>query len=80
MPTNTNTEAIRIHTHFGRVSINMPGAECAYLDPNQARALAKELVAFADDIGAGNHRCTRLVMADGHRVNESNGKAKPKYV
>jgi hypothetical protein len=71
MSTETDNRT-RLHCHFRRVVLsNAHGTQ--YLDPAHARALAREMLAFAKAIDAGRYPGARVVT-DGRAVSESTGK------
>jgi creatinine amidohydrolase/Fe(II)-dependent formamide hydrolase-like protein len=73
--TDDNNEVYR---HFDRVVlVNAHGTQ--YMTPKHARALARELVAFAKDIAAGRYPTTRKVHK-GKNVSVSTGKKKREYL
>jgi creatinine amidohydrolase/Fe(II)-dependent formamide hydrolase-like protein len=70
---NTN----EVYRHFDRVVlVNAHGTQ--YMDTRHAKALAKELLAFAKDIDAGRYPTTRIVS---HGVSTSlGGQKKREYI
>jgi len=76
MGTETDN-ANEVYRHFERVVlVNTHGTQ--YMSPAQARALAKELNAFAKDIDAKRFPTTRIVY-DGKSVSVT-GEKKREYI
>lgn len=80
----TITTKISIHEHAGTVGISFADSDQYYLTGADARALAKELIRFANSVGGKSfarhtHPVARIV-ADGVARNEHDGKRRAEYM
>lgn len=80
-----NTERItRIHEHAGRVALSIGDGPTRYLTGADARALARELIRYADSVGgrafARHTHPVARVVSDGIATNESDGKRRARYL
>lgn len=80
-----NTQShIRIHEFAGAVGLDTPDTPTIYFTAADARALARELVRFADSVGgralARHTYPVARVVADGVARNEGDGSRRPKYL
>ena len=70
---------IRLHTFNGIVAVSSDNTEQLYLDPENAIALAKELIRYANGCKEGVTYATRNVE-NGKATNESDGKKRAKVI
>ena len=74
-------ESIRIHTFRDLVAVSTPNTKQLYFSPQNAKALARELNRYADNIENKNERviATRNIK-DGKATTESTGKSKVVFI
>ena len=76
--------SICIHQHAGTVAVSTDDTPTVYLTGADARALARELIRFADSVGGKAHsRHTypvQRIISDGTATNAGDGQRRCKYL
>ena len=64
------TKKIRIHSFHEHVAISTPETPQLYISPKNARALAGELLAFAQDCENDEQQLSTRIVENGSATNE----------
>lgn len=70
----------RIHKFHDLVALSFTDTKQLYLEPQDARILARELIRFANECGDKCKWPTTRIVENGKATNESDGKSRCKYI